>query len=140
MASDGGFGENGRTQRFREGGSFEDEAGYSRAARIGPVIAVSGTTCRPDVVGDGTKAQTVDCLQRIIAAVERLGGSRDGIYRTRLFLAPGADWEEASSAHREILGDIAPANTTLYVHSLIGDGLLVEAEAEAWAEPTGGAQ
>jgi enamine deaminase RidA (YjgF/YER057c/UK114 family) len=128
---------NGRVQRFREGGSFEETAGYSRAARNGPVIAVSGTTCQPDVVGDGTKAQALDCLQRIVAAVEELGGSREAIYRTRLYLAPGANWEEASSAHREILGDIAPANTTLYVHSLIGDGLLVEAEAEAWAGSAG---
>jgi enamine deaminase RidA (YjgF/YER057c/UK114 family) len=140
VTSDGGFGVNGQVQRFREGGSFEEAAGYSRAARYGPVIAVSGTTCRPDVVGAGTKAQAADCLRRIVAAVEKLGGSREGIYRTRLFLAPGADWEEASSAHREILGDVAPANTTLYVHSLIGDGLLVEAEAEAWAGPVEEAQ
>jgi enamine deaminase RidA (YjgF/YER057c/UK114 family) len=128
-----GLGVSEPVQRFREGGSFEEAAGYSRAARNGPIIAISGTTCRPDVLSDGTKAQAIDCLQRIVAAVERLGGSREGIYRTRLFLAPGADWEEASSAHREILGDVAPANTTLYVQGLIGDGLLVEAEAEAWA-------
>lgn len=122
-----------RRQRFREGGSFEDMAGYSRGTRHGPVIAISGTTCRPEVAGQGTGAQTKDCLHRIVAAVERLGGSRDSIYRTRLFLAPAADWREASTAHAEILGDVAPANTTLFVHSLIGDGLLVEAEADAWA-------
>jgi len=119
---------------FREGGSFEDEAGYSRAVRHGQHIAVSGTTCRPDIIGQGTRAQAVDCLQRIIAAVERLGGSRSGICRTRLFLAPGADWQEAGRAHLEVLGDVAPANTTLFVHGLIGDGLLVEAEADAWAD------
>lgn len=131
---------NGRLQRFREGGSFEEAAGYSRAARNGPVIAVSGTTCRPEVIDDGTKAQAADCLRRLVSAVEQLGGSREGIYRTRLFLAPGADWEEASSAHREVLGDVAPANTTLYVHSIIGDGLLVEAEADAWVGPSGESQ
>ena len=128
-------------QRFLEGGSFEEEAGYSRAVRLGQLIAVSGTTCRPEVVGLGTRAQAVDCLQRIVAAVERLGGSRDGIYRTRLFLAPGADWREAAAAHLEVLGDVGPANTTLFVDSLIGDGLLVEAEADAWADvlpPTAG--
>jgi enamine deaminase RidA (YjgF/YER057c/UK114 family) len=121
-------------EHFREGGSFEDEAGYSRAVRVGDLIAVSGTTCRPAVIGLGTRAQAVDCLQRIVAAVERLGGSRDGVYRTRLFLAPGADWQEAGAAHREVLGDVGPANTTLFVHSLIGAGLLVEAEADARAE------
>ncbi len=121
-------------QSFREGGAFEDEAGYSRAVRLGHLIAVSGTTCRPEVIGFGTRAQAVDCLRRIVAAVERLGGSRDGICRTRLFLAPDADWREAGAAHLEVLGDVAPANTTLFVHDLIGDGLLVEAEADAWAE------
>lgn len=121
-------------QRFREGGSFEDEAGYSRAVRTGQLISVSGTTCRSEVIGLGTRAQALDCLQRIVAAVERLGGSRDGIYRTRLFLAPGADWREAGSAHRQVLGDVGPANTTLFVYSLIGDGLLVEAEADAWVD------
>jgi enamine deaminase RidA (YjgF/YER057c/UK114 family) len=131
---------NGRRQRVREGGSFEEAAGYSRAARNGPVIAVSGTTCRPEVISDGTKGQAVDCLRRLVSAVEQLGGSREGIYRTRLFLAPGADWEEASSAHREVLGDVGPANTTLYVHSLIGVGLLVEAEADAWVGPSGESQ
>jgi enamine deaminase RidA (YjgF/YER057c/UK114 family) len=120
------------TRRYTEGGSFEDEAGYSRAVRHGQLIAVSGTTCRDEVIGHGTHAQAADCLRRIIAAVERLGGSRTDICRTRLFLAPEADWREASRAHRELLGDVAPANTTLVVHSLIGAGLLVEAEAEAW--------
>ncbi len=104
------------------------------------MIAISGTTCRPEVIGGGTQAQAADCLRRLVSAVEQLGGSREGIYRTRLFLAPGADWEEASSAHREVLGDVAPANTTLYVHSLIGDGILVEAEADAWADPSGESQ
>jgi enamine deaminase RidA (YjgF/YER057c/UK114 family) len=124
-------------QRLREGGSYEDEAGYSRAVRSGRLIAVSGTTCRPDVVGLGTYAQAADCLQHVIAAVEQLGGSRSGIFRTRLFLAPGADWRAASRAHREIMGPVAPANTTLFVHGLIGDGLLVEAEADALADADG---
>jgi enamine deaminase RidA (YjgF/YER057c/UK114 family) len=129
MAADGGV------RRYREGGSFEDQAGYSRAVRHGPLIAVSGTTCRPELAHRGTGEQASDCLTRAIAAVERLGGSRQEIFRTRLFLAPGASWEEASAAHRTVLGDIAPANTTLFVHGLVGAGLLVEAEVDAWAGP-----
>lgn len=122
----------GQIRRFHEGGAQEDEAGYSRAVRHGGLIAVSGTTCRPDLAAAGTRAQAADCLARVVAAVERLGGSRSAIYRTRMFLAPGADWTQASAAHRDALGDVAPANTTLYVQGLIGDGLLVEVEAEAW--------
>ena len=123
------------TRRYREGGSFEEQAGYSRAVRRGPLIAVSGTTCRPELARRSTAEQVRDCLTRAIAAVEQLGGSRDGIFRTRLFLAPGASWEEASGTHRELLGDIAPANTTLFVHGLVGSGLLAEVEVDAWAGP-----
>ena len=129
MAADGS------TRRYREGGSFEEQAGYSRAVRHGPLIAVSGTTCHPELAGRGTADQVRDCLARAIAAVEELGGTREGVFRTRLFLAPGASWEEASATHRELLGDVAPANTTLFVHGLVGSGLLVEVEVDAWAGP-----
>jgi hypothetical protein len=48
-----------------------------------------------------------------------------------MFLTQDADWRAASEAHRVVLGDVAPANTTLFIHGLIGEGLLVEVEAEA---------
>lgn len=126
--------------RFLEGGSQEEEAGYSRAARTGRLIAVSGTTCRPEFISEGTRAQATDCLRRVIAAVEQLGGSRASICRTRVYLAPAADWREASQVHREMLGEVAPASTMLFVHALIGDGLLVEVEAEAWLDDDGGSR
>jgi len=129
MAGDGGV------RRYREGGSFEERAGYSRAVRHGPLIAVSGTTCRPALARRGTGEQALDCLARAVAAVERLGGSREQIFRTRLFLAPDASWEEAGAAHESALGDVAPANTTLFVHGLVGSGLPVEVEVDAWAGP-----
>lgn len=123
----------GAVRRYREGGAFEEQAGYSRAVRHGPLIAVSGTTCRPELAHRDTGDQVEDCLSRAIAAVERLGGSREEIFRTRMFLAPGASWEEASATHLRLLGDVAPANTTLFVHGLVGTGLLVEVEVDAWA-------
>ena len=119
-------------RRFHEGGSYEALGGYSRAVRHGPLIAVSGTTCRPESTGQGTRVQVEDCLLRVIAAIERLGGSRDSIFRTRMFLSPDADWREATSAHQQMLGDVAPANTTLFVHAMIGPDLLAEVEADAW--------
>jgi enamine deaminase RidA (YjgF/YER057c/UK114 family) len=91
---------------------------------------VSGTTSRLGP-GSGTYEQSIDCLRRVIAAVEALGGGRDDIVRTRVFLVPRADWTEAARAHRELLGDVAPANTMLTVAALVGDELLVEIEAEA---------
>jgi enamine deaminase RidA (YjgF/YER057c/UK114 family)/ketosteroid isomerase-like protein len=123
--------------RFRDGAGWEKRAGYSRAARQGDTIAVSGTTAHgPDGSalhpGD-TYGQTVECLRRAVVAVEKLGGTRRSVLRTRLLLAPAADWQEAARAHADVLGDVAPANSTYVVGSLIGADFLVEVEVDAQA-------
>lgn len=115
--------------RYKDGSGWEAQAGYSRAAREGDLIAVSGTTAD----GPDTYAQTLDALRRGVAAVEALGGSRTTVFRTRLLLTPDADWEEAARAHAEVLGDVAPANSTYVVGALIGEGFLVEVEIDAKA-------
>ena len=125
-------------ERYRDGGGFEAVAGYSRAARHGDRIAVSGTG---DVTSDGevghpgdTYAQTRRSLERALAAVSELGGRREDVIRTRLFLTREADWREAVRAHRELLGGIDPANTTFYVAGFIAEEMLVEVEVEAQLE------
>ena len=122
-------------QRYREGAGFEEAAGYSRAARHGTRIAVSGTG---DLAGDGrvghlgdTYGQTRASLERALGAVERLGGRRADVIRTRLYLAPNAAWEEAVRAHKELLGGIDPANTTFFVAGFVADEMLVEIEVDA---------
>jgi enamine deaminase RidA (YjgF/YER057c/UK114 family) len=125
------------TRRFDDGSGWQEQAGYSRAVRRGNVITVSGTTATgPDGAalhpGD-TGAQARLCLDRIASALTALGASLDDVVRTVVYLAPGADWQQAAQAHRDVLGAVRPANTMLYVHALIGDGLgfLVEIEAQA---------
>lgn len=122
-------------ERYREGVGFEDVAGYSRAVRAGNVIAVSGTG---DVTADGTVgnpgetyAQTLAALERALAAVERLGGRREDVIRTRLYLTREAEWRDAVRAHKELLGGIDPANTTLFVAGFVVPEMLVEVEVEA---------
>lgn len=129
------------TLRFRDGGGWEEVAGYSRAVRRGSRIAVSGTTANgPDgnalYPGD-TYAQTRAALDMALAAVRALGGRSEDVVRTRLYLAPNADWEGAARAHGDLLGAVAPANTTLHVAGLIGEGFLVEVEVEAELPPEG---
>lgn len=121
--------------RYFDGRGVEDRAGYARAVRRGDTIFVSGTTAIDDVgevvhPGDAG-GQTTVILERAIAAVEALGGRVDDVVRTRMFLVPGADWEAATRAHSTFFDAVRPANTTLFVHSLIGDGLMVEIEVEA---------
>ena len=118
--------------RFREGGGFEEAAAYSRAARVGGHIAVSGTAART-TDGDAY-AQAREALERAVAAVEHLGGTREDVLRTRLLLAPGCDWEGVVRAHREMFEGVDPANTTYFVGGFIPPGVLVEVELDAVVE------
>ena len=129
------------TRRFDDGSGWQEQVGYSRAVRRGNVITVSGTTATgPDGAalhpGD-TGAQARVCLERIGQALTALGATLDDVVRTVVYLAPGASWQQAAQAHRDVLGAVRPANTMLYVGALIGDGLgfLVEIEAQAVVVP-----
>jgi enamine deaminase RidA (YjgF/YER057c/UK114 family) len=126
---------------YRDAGEWQERAGYSRAVRTGNHIAVSGTTASladGSPVGNGdTYAQTRDAIARGVDAIAQLGGTAADIVRSRVFLIPGASWEEAAEAHREALGAVAPANTMLFVAGLIGDGLLVEVELDALVSTDG---
>ncbi len=130
-----------RHDRYLDGGGHEQAAGYARAARRGQLIVVSGTTANDGSGGalhpGDTGAQTSAALRRALDAVEGLGGRIDDVVRTRLYLAPEADWSAAGSAHAELLGAVCPANTTLFVHRLIGEDFLVEVEVDAVVEDTG---
>src|SRR6476661_10000640 len=115
-------------ERYREGGGFEEAAAYSRAVRIGPHVAVSGTTARG---GGDAYEQTRDAIARALAGAAELGASKEDVLRTRLLLAEGCDWEGAVRAHAEAFAGIDPANTTYFVSGFIPDGVLVEVELDA---------
>jgi enamine deaminase RidA (YjgF/YER057c/UK114 family) len=121
--------------RYADEAVWQETAGYSRAARRGSRILVSGTTSSDSdgaVLHPGnTYRQTAEAITRGIRAVEALGGTPADVLRTRVYLAPGAGWEDAARAHREAFDAVRPANTMLYVSALIGDGLLVEVELDA---------
>ena len=91
-------------------------------------MSVSGTA--PESRGD-VREQTLDAFRIALAAVEHFGGSVENVTRTRIFLAAGSDWRGAAEAHRELFGEVTPANTTLYVAGFIPDGVLVEVELDA---------
>jgi enamine deaminase RidA (YjgF/YER057c/UK114 family) len=115
------------TERFREGGGFEEAAAYSRAVRIEEHVAVSGTAARK---GGGAYEQAREAIARALAAAERLGAGREHVLRTRLLLAPGCDWEGVVRAHREAFEGAEPANTTYFVSGFIPEGVLVEVELD----------
>jgi enamine deaminase RidA (YjgF/YER057c/UK114 family) len=115
------------------GKSWEEKYAYSRAVRVGDHIYVSGTTATgPDgLVAPGDPAgQARYALDKVQAAIESLGGSLGDIVRTRIFVSRADDWEAIAEVHGERFGKIRPANTLVRA-DLIGDGYLVEIEAEA---------
>lgn len=112
---------------------WEDMAGYSRAVRKGNRISVSGTTATHGAMmigGRDAEAQATFVLDKIQGAIESLGGQLEDIVRTRIFVNNISDWEPVARAHGKRFKDIKPANT-LVEAKLVGEGYLVEIEAEA---------
>ena len=117
------------------GSPYEPIIGFSRAVRIGNIIAVGGTAPigrdgRTAGAGDPA-AQARRCFEIIADALEQAGASLDDVIRTRTFLTRIEDWEAVGRVHGEIFGDIRPASTMIEVSRFIDPEWLVEIEADA---------
>lgn len=122
----------GRSQVL-SGTIWEDLAGFSRAVRRGDRILVSGTTATHGkrlIGGTDPAAQAHFVIDKIEGAIQSLGGRLEDVVRTRVYIQRMDDWEAISRAHGARFGHIQPANTLVQA-SLIGEGYLVEIEAEA---------
>ena len=125
-------GHDGRVKAL-SGTVWEDLAGFARAVRRGDRIFVSGTTATHGtrlVGGESAASQALFCLDKIEGAIQSLGGTLEDIVRTRIYVAGPEVAEAVSRVHRARLGHVRPANTLVQA-GLIGDGYLVEMEAEA---------
>jgi enamine deaminase RidA (YjgF/YER057c/UK114 family) len=120
------------------GSPFESRIGFSRAVRVGQIVAVSGTA---PIAADGTVAcpgdvygQTRRCLEIIAQAVTEAGLSLETIVRTRIMLTDISQWEAAARAHGEFFAAVRPASTFVEVKRFINSEWLVEVEADCVAE------
>ena len=117
---------------------WENRVGYSRAVRMGNIVAVAGTTAvdeKGHVIGSGPYEQTKFILSKIEKALSDAGADLNDVIRTRLFVTDIRHWEKIGRAHGEVFGEIKPASTMVEVTSLIQPDLLVEIEATAIINP-----
>ncbi|MFN8507038.1 MAG: RidA family protein [Dehalococcoidia bacterium] len=121
--------------RVSSGAPWEATVGYSRAVRVGNIVAVSGTVAAN---ADGTihapgdaYAQARRCLEIIEAALREAGASLADVMRTRMFVTDITRFEEFGRAHGEFFAAVRPAATMVEVRALIDPAALIEIEVEA---------
>ena len=109
-------------QTISSGSPLEEPIGFSRAARIGNIIAIAGTApiapdgstaCPGDVYG-----QTECCLSIVRSAIAHAGGRLEDVIRTRIMLIDISQWEAAAKAHGAFFSDIRPACTFVGVSGI----------------------
>ncbi|PIN79578.1 hypothetical protein COV16_03520 [Candidatus Woesearchaeota archaeon CG10_big_fil_rev_8_21_14_0_10_34_8] len=114
---------------------LEKEIGFSRAVRIGNIIAVTATA---PIAKDGSVhtpgdmyGQTKRCLEIIKDVIEQAGGKMEDVIRTRLFLTDMKKWKDAAKVHGKSFSKIQPACSFIGVSRFINPKWLVEVEADA---------
>jgi len=124
------------TRKTISSGSYlEPVIGFSRAVRIGDIIAIGGTA--PIAEGGGTECigdmygQTRRCLEIALKALAEAGGRPEDVIRTRLFLTDCDAWQEAARAHSEVFTDIRPVTSLIGAPRFVDPDWLVEVELDA---------
>jgi len=112
-------------------GVFEDGYGYSRAVRVGNMVAVAGTCARDHVIKEDAYEQALDAIRVIGEALEEAGASLADVIRTVTYVTDINDMYQVAQAHRETFGDIKPVATLVEVSALADPRYKVEIQVDA---------
>ncbi len=119
---------------YTSGSPYEKTFGFSRAVKVGNLLAVSGTG---PIAQDGTTAcvgdaygQAIRCLEIIKTVIEEAGGKLDNVIRTRMYITDSSVQNDVGRAHGEYFSEIRPVATMVVVKGLVRDEWFVEIEAD----------
>lgn len=121
-------------QTHKAGGRFEEIGSYARAKRVGPFVAVAGTTAiepsgKLHAPGD-SYAQTLFILGRIEDALREVGANLSHVMRTRAYLSDMSAAGGFIRAHGEVFAGIDPVLTGVQA-GLTQPGMMVEIDVDA---------
>ena len=109
---------------------YEPIIGFSRAARVGNAVYLSGTA--PVGAEDQDAAgQTRRIFEIAAAALAEVGAGFEDVVRTRIYLTRAEDWEAVGRVHGEFFSEIRPADTMVVVAELLNPAWRVEIEMDA---------
>jgi len=115
------------------GSSFEEKIGYSRAVVQGNWVFVSGTTgynYDTMTISDDVVAQTEQCLQNIVKALETAEAALFDVVRVMYILPVAADFEQCWPVLRKYFGEVKPAATMISA-GLADDKMKIEIQVTA---------
>jgi enamine deaminase RidA (YjgF/YER057c/UK114 family) len=120
-------------QLISSGSPYEGSVGFSRAVRVGDRVIVAGTApVWPDgEVDPDPERQAERCIEIMLAALAKAGGTAADVVRTRMYLVDAGDWEAVGRAHGRFFRDTRPASTMVVVAGLLDPRWKIEMEAEA---------
>jgi len=121
-------------ERHFTGSKFEDAVGFARAVKVGDRILVAGTvgSLEDGTAAEGVHGQMVAALNRVITAVEALGGRTSDIVRTRIYATdPVAALPDVARAHHAVFAEHPAVSALLGVSGLVAPEFVIEVEAEA---------
>ncbi len=120
-------------QRIPALSPFEEQAGFTRAIRVGERIIVSGTV---GVEADGSVSEDAGrqadrCFEQILDYVGQLGGQSGDVVRVRMFVTDIADADAVTAAFSRALSHARPTGSLVAIAALYSPAWKCEIEAEA---------